>query len=79
MAELRDRRVFVEDLRREGSFLRCTWRPRRGAFVLSVWQGDVCTGSVQLSPPDAARLNAALAEGLAETLEDSTVPGLDAR
>jgi hypothetical protein len=61
--------VFIEDLRRDGKFMRCSWHGDRGAFVISTWEGDVCVGAVQLKPRDAARLTVALAEGLADAAE----------
>ena len=60
------RRVFLEDIRRDGRFLRCTWHPDRDAFVLSVWEDEVCVGATRIGTTDAAQLIAVLGEGLAD-------------
>ena len=59
-------RVFVEDARRNGGYLRATWHPERRVFVLSTWDGDVCTGAVRVPAADAADLVALVTDGLAE-------------
>ena len=61
-----NRRVFLEDVRRDGRFLRCTWHPDRDAFVLSVWEEDVYGGATRIGTTDAARLIAVSGDGLAE-------------
>ena len=38
------RRVFVEDARRNGQFLRVTWHGERQQFVVSNWEDTVCVG-----------------------------------
>ena len=48
MAGTITRRVFVEDERRNGSFLRMTWHPERRAFVVSNWDGSVCVGATRV-------------------------------
>jgi hypothetical protein len=65
-------RVFVEDARRNGSYLRATWHPDRRMFVLSTWNGDVCTGAVQLPAAEAADLIGLVADGLAEMAETAS-------
>jgi hypothetical protein len=60
------RRVFVEDERRNGSFLRMTWHPERRAFVVSNWEGSVCVGATRVPVEGASSLIAVLADGLTE-------------
>ena len=60
------RRVLIEDARRDGRVLRASWHPERRQFVLSTWQGDVCTGAARLDVADGAELVGLLADGLAE-------------
>ena len=62
----RRRRVFVEDARGDGSYLRATWHPERRAFVLSTWRGDVCTGAVRMPVGSAGELVHVLVDGIAE-------------
>jgi hypothetical protein len=64
------RRVFIEDMRRDGKYLRCTWHGDRNAFVLSTWDGDVCTGATRMGPADGARLLSVLAEGVADATSE---------
>jgi hypothetical protein len=60
------RRVLIEDGRRDGRVLRASWHPERRQFVLSTWQGDVCTGAARVDVADGAELVGLLADGLAE-------------
>lgn len=46
--------------------LRASWHAEQGCVVLSTWKDSTCTGSARLTPEDAARLVALLAQGLAE-------------
>jgi len=69
------RRLFIEDVRGNERYLRTTWHPEGTTFVISTWDGDVCTGAVRMSPEDAARLVAHLAGALA----DGTTVRLDGR
>jgi hypothetical protein len=62
----RRRRVFVEDARREGAYLRVTWHPDGRQFVVSTWTDDVCTGAVRVPVEEAASLIGLLADGMAE-------------
>ena len=66
MAELGPNRVLVEDVRRDGSFLRITWHPEKGAFVVSNWEGTVCTGATRIAPEAVPELVSLLVRGLAE-------------
>jgi hypothetical protein len=65
---LRRRGVLFGDARGRG--LRLTWHPDSSLFVLSLWEGERCTGTVQLVPAQAARLVAVLGEELARSLAD---------
>ena len=67
-------RVFIEDARRNGAYLRATWHPERRVFVLSTWSGDVCTGAVRLPAADAADLVGLVADGLAEVAVPPAAP-----
>ena len=68
------RRVFVQDARGDGSYLRATWHPERRAFVVSTWRGDVCTGAVRVSVGAAAELVHVLIDGLTEAARTSAPP-----
>jgi hypothetical protein len=60
------RRLFVEDSRKNGTYLRATWHPEGDQFVLSTWDDEVCTGAVRVSTASAASLISLLADGLAD-------------
>jgi hypothetical protein len=70
----RRRRVFVEDARREGAYLRMTWHPDGRQFVVSTWTDDVCTGAVRVRVEEAAGLIALLADGMAEATAAAPPP-----
>jgi len=53
--------------------LRVSWHAEKGCVVLSSWRDDACVGTVRLSGADAARLIAALADGLAAAAVTTTV------
>lgn len=36
--------MFVEDARRNGTYLRAAWHPEPRLFTISTWTGEVCTG-----------------------------------
>ena len=55
------RQFFIDDT---GTVLRASWHLDRGFVNLSVWRGDRCTETFQLSVQDAARLIGYLADGL---------------
>ena len=69
MAEYRAarHRLFIEDARRNGVYLRTTWHADAQTFVVSTWQDEVCTGAVRVPREGAAQLIALLADGLAES------------
>ena len=60
----RRRRVFVEDARREGAYLRMTWHPDGRQFVVSTWTDEVCTGAVRVPVAAAGELASLLIDGL---------------
>ena len=66
------RRVFVEDARRDGTYLRATWHPEGGPFVISTWDDELCTAAVRIKAADAAGLIAVLADGMADAAEGTT-------
>jgi hypothetical protein len=66
MAATAVRRVFVEDERRDGRFLRMTWHAERRTFVVSTWEGSVCVGATRVPVQDAPALIEVLAGGLAD-------------
>jgi hypothetical protein len=48
--------------------------PVDSTIVISLWQGDICTGTFRLPAKDAASVISTLAYGLAESVPD---PGHD--
>ncbi len=60
------RRVFVEDARRNGQFLRLTWHGDRQQFVVSNWEGTVCVGATRVPVEAAPDLVSVLVDGLAD-------------
>lgn len=60
------RRVYVEDARRNGTFVRTTWHPEARQFVISTWDDRVCTGAVRVPVEDVPQLTGLLIDGLAE-------------
>lgn len=60
------RRVFVEDIRHNGGYLRATWHPERRIFTISTWTGEVCTGAVRVPAAQAPELVGLVVDGLAE-------------
>lgn len=68
------RRVFIEDARRNGLYLRTTWHPEAGQFVISTWNDEVCTGAVRVPAAEAAELIALFADGLADAATTRTSP-----
>ena len=70
MAERRAvrRRVFVEDARGNGLYLRPTWHAEAQQFVLSTWHDDVCTAAVRVPAERAADLIALLADDMADAM-----------
>jgi hypothetical protein len=62
------RRVFIEDARRDGSYLRTTWHADRKAFVVSTWRNEVCTGAVRVPVAAAGELARVLIDGLTDAV-----------
>ena len=60
------RRVFVEDTRRDGQFLRVTWHGDQQQFVVSNWQDTVCVGATRVPVAAAPELVSVLVDGLAD-------------
>ena len=58
--------MFVEDVRRNGSFLRVTWHGDARTFVVSNWEDDVCVGASRVDVQGAAKLVGLLADGIAD-------------
>lgn len=68
----RRKRVFIEDSRANGRYLRTTWHPDGNQFVISTWDKTVCTGAVRVPVAQAGELIGLLAEGLSDAA--SAVP-----
>jgi hypothetical protein len=62
----RRRRVLIGDARRNGNHLRTTWHREDRVFVMSTWNGEVCTGAIRVPMEEAAELVALLVDGLAD-------------
>ena len=62
---------WLADARDGERALRVSWHAEKGCVVLSSWRAEACVGTVRLTPADAARLIAVLAEGLATTQPSS--------
>jgi hypothetical protein len=56
---------WFPDARQGDRALRVSWHAELDCVVLSTWRGEGCVGTVRLTPADAARLIAVLADGLA--------------
>lgn len=61
-------RVLFLDERR-GAALRATWHLERGLVNLSIWSGNECTETFQLSIQDASRLVSFLVDGMARATQ----------
>jgi len=68
------RRVFVEDARRNGQFLRVTWHGDRQQFVVSNWEDTVCVGATRVPVTQAPGLIGVLADGLADAATHPPTP-----
>lgn len=62
------RRVFVEDARRNGQFLRVTWHPERQQFVVSNWEDTACVGATRVDVAQVPAVVGLLVEGLADAV-----------
>lgn len=56
----------VLDSRGEGRALRVSWHPEDEVVVLSLWQGDTCSGTFRVGREDVPSLVTALVNGLAQ-------------
>lgn len=68
--------MFVEDTRRDGSFLRVTWHADGQQFVVSHWDGDLCVAATRIPLSAAPDLIALLTRGLAEAAGQPSDPDL---
>src|SRR5438034_8540495 len=69
------RRVFIEDLCRDGMFLRVTWHCEHSAFVVSHWQGEVCVAATRVAATDVAEGTRSYdADTMTETIDVQTYP-----
>ena len=65
------RELFLDE---RGAGLRVSWHPEREFVVLSLWHGDICTGSFRLSIQDVPRLSAQLAVALGDWIATQGPP-----
>ena len=62
------RRVWFSDQRTPNRRLSVSTHPSEGIAVVSLWQGQTCTGTFRLPLAEAARMITALADGMAAGL-----------
>jgi len=63
-------RSWLVDDRTPVRRLQAAWHPDRGLVVLSLWQGDRCTGTFRLPIADAGQLVRFLVDAM-----DAAIPG----
>jgi hypothetical protein len=63
-------RVWFYDARGQVRRMGVSGHSADSTVVISLWQGDVCTGTFRLPAPDAARLISTLAYGLSQSIAD---------
>ena len=61
-------RVWFYDARGHVRRMGVSTHPADSTIVISLWQGDVCTGTFRLPAKDAARLISTLAYGMTEAI-----------
>lgn len=61
-------RVWFYDTRSQVRRMGISSHPVDGTMVISLWQGDLCTGTFRLPTGDAARLISTLAYGMTESM-----------
>lgn len=61
-------RVWFHDARGHVRRMGVSTHPADSTVVISLWQGDVCTGTFRLPAKDAARLISTLAYGMTEAI-----------
>jgi hypothetical protein len=67
-------RVWFYDARGQVRRMGVSGHTADSTMVISLWQGDVCTGTFRLPATDAARLISTLAYGMSESIEDRPTP-----
>ena len=67
-------RVWFSDTRSPVRRMGVSTHPVDSTIVISLWQGDICTGTFRLPAKDAASVISTLAHGMAESVPD---PGHD--
>jgi hypothetical protein len=68
------RRVVVEDVRRDDTFMRVTWHADSEVFVVSHWRSDVCIAATRVPVEAAPELVHLLVQGLAESSATASSP-----
>ena len=58
--------AWVPDARNGSRVARVTPHPEAGLVVVSIWNGDRCAATMQLTPDDVAEMITALSRGLAD-------------
>jgi hypothetical protein len=61
-------RVWFYDARGQVRRMGISSHPADSTVVISLWQGDVCTGTFRMPAKDAARLISTLAYGMTEAI-----------
>jgi hypothetical protein len=67
-------RVWFHDARGQVRRMGVSTHPADSTMVISLWQGDVCTGTFRLPANDAARLISTLAYGMTEAISGQRPP-----
>jgi hypothetical protein len=62
------RKIWFSDARTPVRRMGVSQHPEEGVVVVSLWQGDVCTGTFRLPMADAPRLISELADALGAAL-----------
>jgi len=70
-------RVWFFDTRSPVRRMGVSAHPVDATMVISLWQGDVCTGTFRLPATDAARLISTLAYGMTQAIPDERPPDAD--
>ena len=69
------RRVLVPDARGVDRYVRVTWHDEAELFVISTWDGDVCTGAVRVAPADLGDLTTMLVRHLGDAASTRRAAG----
>ena len=70
---LQPRGEWFGDARDGERAMRVSWHLELGCVVLSTWRDGACVASTRLTPEEAARLIAVLAEGLAAAAGETVI------